>query len=416
MLTAALAGHTQLTRLELDIAAAEGLLTCLPTSLVEAQLVVRFEAEACASGPVSVCFQHLPALRSLSVRLLGGSGFELDQQSDDGHSLHEWPRFVVAVPSKLTQLRVAGDVGDLVCCDQQQQQQQQQQEACFDELQVFELLNPMAMLPLQRLAQLVAGMPRLREFCLDGASRHPRRQAWNAEMSLLDTQALFAALSAATQLTGLSVRGFGYACGGGIGVFEEEGEEEGEEEDWEDAADGFLGDQLRRLTGLRSLDLDLPLQGVEDARGVVSLTQLTSLQLRVCGLAVQEQEVQELCAGGRLLQLRELILNETRVEDCEALFGAVAQLTNLESLNVWRNHWLNVLPQHLQLLTPLVRLRQLRLPGSAYNTCVDSGGLSELLVRLPRLGTVWAGANEFNRGGQVPPRRLFRVRHAYAWD
>lgn len=140
-------------------------------------------------------------------------------------------------------------------------------------------------------------------------------------------------------------------------------------------------------------------KGVRDVGAIALLTQLTSLRLRMSGWAVQEQQVQELC--GKLLLLRDLALNHTNVQSCQVLFGSVAQLTNLENLDLQGSPYLVVLPEHSQLLQPLVLLRQLEL--AAYKTCEAGGFADELLARLPHLRMVWAGCNRSNRGGQVQP-------------
>lgn len=312
--------------------------------------------------------------------------------------MHAWPRFVLAVPSQLTQLRVAGDVGDVVACGPGEQQQQQQQQF-FGVLQVFEYQKTCSNaeftsgMPVTQQAQLITCMPRLRELNLDGASRRPACQPWATKVSLADVRALFAAFGAASQLTCLCVKGFEFS--------------HAEEDEEEDDAGGIVGDQLQRLTALQALELDVLIQGARDVRGIASLMQLTSLRLRECGWVVQEQEVQELC--GKLLMLQDLALNHTNVQSCRVLFGSVAQPTNLEHLNLQGSPYLIVLPEHSQLLLPLVRLRQLELPLAAYETCKPGGFAGQLLARLPRLRTVWAGCNRFNRGGQVQPRR--RRRH-----
>lgn len=80
-------------------------------------------------------------------------------------------------------------------------------------------------------AQLITCMPRLRELNLDGASRRPARHRWATKVSLADARALFAAVGAASQLTGLCVKGFDLHA-----------RSHSEEEEEEDDADGIMGD------------------------------------------------------------------------------------------------------------------------------------------------------------------------------
>jgi hypothetical protein len=363
---AGLFAHTQLTYVHIDAAAAD-VIRCLPDSVVHLRLAFDLSTEEKSTGftaraAVLPClsFRRFTALQSLSVDLWA------DPVQDDPWTdpRPEGPYAQVVVPPQLRQLYLSGRAAAVASAVKQQP---------LDRLEVFRCEGRVS--SVTSLARALGRMPRLRELRVDGQydphdlndfdSESDSGWDGNSVVCWTDMRVLAAAVGAATQLTSLVVEGFKSDYVGYEGVWAE---------------------HLTRLKSLQYLDLGFELSGT-DVAAVALLKQLTFLRLSRCGRSVGSEELQVLCSS--LSQLRALTFERSYVCDCDALFGAVAQLTQLSALSLDENNDIYTCdPSQLELLWPLVQLQTLVLPPALPDDVNADESIAALFEHIPALTSV----------------------------
>lgn len=112
--------------------------------------------------------------------------------------------------------------------------------------------------------------------------------------------------------------------------------------------------QLSTLQQLQRLHLGMQLHELNgNVMLLTGLNALTSLHLTQC-YCISDQSVEAFCAG--VLQLQELQVSSPRMRSAVDVFPAIAQLRGLVWLSIEPGSDLNVLGEHLGLLSPLTNL------------------------------------------------------------
>jgi hypothetical protein len=339
---------SQLTRLEVNPATVS-FLGALPPSVQDLKLTLQangFVRLATKAGRHFTCppLESHTALRALNIRV-----------NDIGPSVAHpmMPRTVglaLSLPPSLTSLYVSGPVSDLAY------------PAGLPLLQVFKAVTGTSMQP-ESFAFHVSRMPRLREVAIQGWYM-TEYDMEDIMLTWAQARGLAAVLASATDLTSLTLDGFGVEWGG---------------------IDVMWGSTLQQLTGLKSLTLGVGPSDI-DVLPLVRLSQLTSLSLGGGGNRGGDVSDGPLCTLLEALTgVQELTIeNSSSLRSCAVLFGAVMQLTGLRKLVLDRNMDLVCELEAFVQLTHLTHLTELMLSHATSETVTeaDAAAFREFMPQL----------------------------------